>query len=57
MGKISIITISFNQAAYLEHAIRSVISQGYDDLEYSVIDPGFDQWEPGNYPVVSEQNR
>ncbi len=40
MGTISIITISFNQSAYLEQAIRSVIRQGYNDLEYIVIDPG-----------------
>jgi glycosyltransferase involved in cell wall biosynthesis len=38
--KVSIVTISFNQARFLEHGIRSVISQGYDDLEYIVVDPG-----------------
>ncbi len=40
MPKISIVTISFNQAAFLERAIRSVIDQEYGDLEYIVVDPG-----------------
>jgi len=38
--KISIVTISFNQAKYLEDAINSVLDQEYNDLEYIVIDPG-----------------
>lgn len=38
--KISIVTISFNQAEYLERAIRSVIDQSHKDLEYIVTDPG-----------------
>ncbi|HKY18594.1 MAG TPA: glycosyltransferase family 2 protein [Rhizomicrobium sp.] len=38
--KISLVTISFNQAAYLEQAIRSVMEQNYPDLEYIVVDPG-----------------
>lgn len=38
--KISIVTISFNQAAYLETAIRSVLEQDHRDLEYIVVDPG-----------------
>jgi glycosyltransferase involved in cell wall biosynthesis len=38
--KISLVTISFNQARYLEKAIRSVLEQGYADLEYIVVDPG-----------------
>ena len=38
--KISIVTISLNQARFLEKAIRSVIDQGFSDLEYIVVDPG-----------------
>lgn len=37
---ISIVTISFNQAAFLERCIRSVIDQNYPDLEYIIVDPG-----------------
>lgn len=38
--KISIVTISYNQGRFLEQAIRSITEQGYDDLEYVVVDPG-----------------
>lgn len=38
--KISIVTLSFNQRAYLNEAIDSVLSQRYPDLEYIVVDPG-----------------
>ena len=38
--RISIVTLSFNQYAYLKEAIDSVLSQGYPDLEYIVVDPG-----------------
>ena len=38
--KISMVTISFNQAKFLEKAIRSVIDQDYDDIEYIIVDPG-----------------
>lgn len=38
--KISIVTISFNQGEYLDECIRSVIDQGYQNLQYVIVDPG-----------------
>lgn len=38
--KISIVTISYNQGQFLERAIRSVIEQNYDDIEYIIVDAG-----------------
>lgn len=38
--RISIVTISFNQAAFLGEAIESVLGQGYANTQYIVVDPG-----------------
>ena len=38
--RITIVTPSLNQVAFLERTIRSVVEQGYPDLEYLVFDGG-----------------
>ncbi len=38
--RISIVTLSFNQARFLEQAITSILDQGYDNLDYIIVDPG-----------------
>ena len=38
--RITVVTPSYNQAAFLEETVRSVLLQGYPNLEYLVLDGG-----------------
>ncbi len=40
LPRISIVTLSFNQARFLDAAIASIVDQGYPNLDYVVVDPG-----------------
>ncbi len=48
---ITVITPSFNQAPFIEMTIRSVLLQGYPDVEYMVIDGGSSD---GSVPIIEK---
>ena len=52
--RITIVTPSFNQAEFLEETIRSVLLQGYPDIEYMVVDGGS---HDGSVEIIEKYGR
>jgi len=63
--KISIVTPSYNQGAFIEETIRSILLQGYPNLEFIVIDGGstddsvdiIEKYDPWITHWVSEEDK
>lgn len=63
-SKFSIITVCLNSADYIETAIRSVLSQDYDNYEYIIIDGGstdgtldiIDKYKKYIHKIISEKD-
>ena len=50
--KISVVTVTLNSRLHLAETIQSVLSQGYDDLEYLIVDGGSTD---GTVDLIREQ--
>jgi glycosyltransferase involved in cell wall biosynthesis len=54
MTRVSIITPSYNQAAFLRQTLRSVLNQDHPELEYLVVDGGSSD---GSIEIIKEHSR
>lgn len=53
--RITVVTPSYNQGQYIEETLMSVLTQGYPNLEYIVIDGGSTDETPSILRLYSEQ--